>query len=45
MRRFAQVMDDLELIDLSLQGGSFTWSGRLHNQAWARLDRLMVSPS
>ncbi|KAL6312511.1 hypothetical protein AAG906_033303 [Vitis piasezkii] len=35
MRRFAQVMDDLELVDLPLQGGSFTWSGGLHNQAWA----------
>ncbi|RVW20279.1 hypothetical protein CK203_106454 [Vitis vinifera] len=45
MRRFAQVMDDLELIDLSLQGGSFTWSGGFQNQAWARLDRFMVSPS
>ena len=45
MRRFAQVMDDLELVDLPLQGGSFTWSGGLHNQAWARLDRFMVSPS
>ncbi|RVW75183.1 hypothetical protein CK203_053881 [Vitis vinifera] len=45
MRRFAQVMDDLELVDLLLQGGSFTWSGGLHNQAWARLDRFMVSPS
>ncbi|RVW95136.1 putative ribonuclease H protein [Vitis vinifera] len=45
MRRFAQVMDELELIDLPLQGGSFTWSGGLHNQAWARLDRFMVSPS
>ncbi|RVX15984.1 Transposon TX1 uncharacterized 149 kDa protein [Vitis vinifera] len=36
MRRFAQVMDDLELIDLPLQGGSFTWSGGFQNQAWAR---------
>ncbi|RVW80650.1 hypothetical protein CK203_044356 [Vitis vinifera] len=45
MRRFAQVMDDLELFGLPLQGGSFTWSGGLHNQAWARLDRFMVSPS
>ena len=33
MRRFAQVMNDLELIDLPLQGGSFTWSGGLQNQA------------
>ncbi|RVW62494.1 hypothetical protein CK203_064025 [Vitis vinifera] len=45
MRRFAQVMDDLELIDLPLQGGSFTWSGGFQNQAWARLDRFMVSPN
>ena len=45
MRRFAQVIDDLELVDLPLQGGSFTWSGGLHNQAWARLDRFLVSPS
>ena len=37
-------MDDLELIDLPLQEGSFTWSGGLHNQAWARLDRFLVSP-
>ncbi|KAL6331525.1 hypothetical protein AAG906_011465 [Vitis piasezkii] len=40
MRRFAQVMDDLELIDPPLQGGSFTWSGGFQNQAWARLDRF-----
>ncbi|RVW93100.1 putative ribonuclease H protein [Vitis vinifera] len=45
MRRFAQVIDDLELVDLPLQGGSFTWSGGLHNQAWARLDRFLVSSS
>ncbi|RVW44185.1 Transposon TX1 uncharacterized 149 kDa protein [Vitis vinifera] len=45
MRRFAQVMNDLELVDLPLQGGTFTWSGGFQNQAWARLDRFMVSPS
>ncbi|RVW95894.1 LINE-1 reverse transcriptase-like [Vitis vinifera] len=45
MRRFAQVIDDLEFVDLPLQGGSFTWSGGLYNQAWARLDRFLVSPS
>ncbi|RVW53856.1 hypothetical protein CK203_099674 [Vitis vinifera] len=27
MRRFAQVVDELELIDLPLQGGMLTWSG------------------
>ncbi|RVW95517.1 hypothetical protein CK203_039128 [Vitis vinifera] len=27
------------------RGGEFTWSGGLNNQAWARLDRFLVSPS
>ncbi|KAL6345965.1 hypothetical protein AAG906_025245 [Vitis piasezkii] len=43
MRRFAQVVDDLELIDLPLQGGVFSWSGGRNNQAWARLDRFLVT--
>ncbi|RVW86987.1 hypothetical protein CK203_043510 [Vitis vinifera] len=38
-----RVVDDLELVDLPLQGGEFTWSGGLNNQAWARLDRFLVS--
>ncbi|RVW97672.1 Transposon TX1 uncharacterized 149 kDa protein [Vitis vinifera] len=45
MRRFAEIVDDLELVDLPLQGGEFTWNGGLNNQAWARLDRFLVSPS
>ncbi|RVX10222.1 LINE-1 reverse transcriptase-like [Vitis vinifera] len=43
MRRFAQVVDDLELLDLPLQGGVFSWSGGRNNQAWARLDRFLVT--
>ena len=43
MRRFAQVVDELELIDLPLQGGVLTWSGGRNNQAWARLDRFLVT--
>ncbi|RVX23905.1 hypothetical protein CK203_000933 [Vitis vinifera] len=27
MRRFAEVVDELGLVDLQLQGGAFTWSG------------------
>ena len=27
MRRFYEVLEDLELRDLPLQGGIFTWSG------------------
>ena len=43
MRRFAQVVDELELIDLLLQGGVLIWSGGRNNQAWARLDRFLVT--
>ena len=35
MRRFLDIMEDLELRDLSLQGGSFTWKG-----AHSRLDQF-----
>ncbi|RVW66558.1 hypothetical protein CK203_063872 [Vitis vinifera] len=34
MRRFAQIVDELGLVDTPLQGGSFTWSGGLNNQSW-----------
>ncbi|RVW81853.1 putative mitochondrial protein [Vitis vinifera] len=39
MRRFAQTVDELELIDLPMQGVIATWSGGRNNQSWARLDR------
>ena len=43
MRRFAQVVDELELLDLPLQRGVFSWSGGRNNQSWARLDRFLVT--
>ncbi|RVW92613.1 hypothetical protein CK203_039393 [Vitis vinifera] len=43
MRRFSKVIDDLDLRDLPLQGGPFTWSGGLNNQVMSRLDRFLVS--
>ena len=33
MRRFAQVVDELELLDLPLQEGVFSWSGGRNNQS------------
>ena len=45
MRRFAQIIDELGLVDLPLQGGLFTWSGGHNNQYWARLDKFLVTPS
>ncbi|RVW55159.1 LINE-1 reverse transcriptase-like [Vitis vinifera] len=44
MRRFAQIIDELGLVDIPLQGGSFTWSGGLNNQTRARLDRFLETP-
>ena len=43
MRRFSKVIEDLELWDLPLQWGSFTWGGGLNNQLQSRLDRFLVS--
>ena len=43
MRRFSKVIDDLEMKDLPLQGGSFTWRGWLNNQSQSGLDRFLVS--
>ncbi|RVW43464.1 Transposon TX1 uncharacterized 149 kDa protein [Vitis vinifera] len=43
MRIFAQTVDELELMDLPMQGGAFTWSGARDNQSWARLDRFLVT--
>ena len=43
MKSFAQTIDELELLDLPLQRGAFTWSGGRNNQSWARLDRFLVT--
>ena len=43
MRIFSEIIEHLELRDLPLQGGSFTWNGRLNNQSHSRLDRFLVS--
>ena len=43
MRRFAQVIDDLELKDIPTQGDSFTWRGGQHNCRMAKLDRFLVT--
>lgn len=40
MADFSDFILDLELLDLPLVRGAFTWS---HNRAWPRLDRFLVS--
>ena len=43
MRTFSQIIDELELKDLPLQGGVFTWTGGPGNQKMARLDRFLIT--
>ena len=43
MRRFSKVVKELELRDLSLQGGMFTWSGGINNRLKSRIDRFLIS--
>ena len=38
MRCFIEVLNELGLRDLPLQGGPFTWRGGLNNQCMSRLD-------
>ena len=43
MRRISEVIEDLELKDLPLLGGPFTWSGGVNNQLLSRLDPFLVN--
>ena len=43
MRRFSEVIKDLELKDLPLQGEFFTWNGELNGSLKSRLERFLVS--
>ena len=42
MRHFTEVIDDLGLRNMPLQGGPFTWSGGRNGQAMSRIDRFLV---
>ncbi|RVW24688.1 Transposon TX1 uncharacterized 149 kDa protein [Vitis vinifera] len=43
MKRFSEVLDELALRDLPLQGVPYTWSGGLNGQSRSRLDRFLIS--
>ena len=43
MRRFSEVIEDLELKDLPLVGGLFTWNGGVNSQSFSRPDRFLVN--
>ncbi|KAF5476218.1 hypothetical protein F2P56_007951, partial [Juglans regia] len=42
MEDFSEFIFDLDLMDLPLVGGEYTWS---NGRVWSRLDRFLVSPS
>ena len=43
MRRFSYIMNDLDLRDLPLQGGPYTWRGGLNGCSMSHLDRFLVT--
>ena len=43
MRRFSDIMNDLDLRDLPLQGGPYTWRGGLNGSSMSRIDRFLVT--
>ena len=42
MRRFAEIVNELGLRDLPLQGGLFTWSGGRNGRSMSRLDSPLI---
>ncbi|KAK3220411.1 hypothetical protein Dsin_014381 [Dipteronia sinensis] len=44
IRNFNSFVLSAKVIDILLQGITFTWSNHIENESWARLDRFLVSP-
>ena len=43
MRRFSEIIEDLGLRDIPLQGGPFTWRGGRNNCSMSKIDHFLVS--
>ena len=44
MEKFSEFVEDHNLVDLPLEGGSFTWSSGSDQPAMSRIDRALVTP-
>ncbi|KAL4653850.1 hypothetical protein ACB092_01G335600 [Castanea dentata] len=44
MEKFSEFVEDLNLVDLPLEGGSYTWSSGSDHPAMSRIDRALVTP-
>ena len=45
IRTFTSFLSKANVVDLPLQGMSFTWTNSRETAAWSRLDRFLISPS
>ena len=43
MRRFSDILNDLDLRDFPLQGGPYTWGGGFNDSSMSHLDRFLVT--
>ena len=44
MEKFSEFIEDLNLVDLPLEGGRYTWSSGTDQPAMSKIDRVLVTP-
>ena len=44
MEKFSEFIEDLNMVDLPLEGGSYTWSSGTNQPAMSKIDKALVTP-